>query len=65
MDTNPFDEMDGSYEPSDEDIREAEKILNENDREQQERPKNRLTFTFYSESHWEGWLRTNGIRWRD
>ena len=61
MERSPFDEVDGSYEPSDEDIREAEKILNENCAEPQEKPKNRLMFTFFSESHWEGWLRTNGI----
>lgn len=58
-----IDEIDGSYEPSEDDIREAEKILNEHDRECQKKPKNRLLFTFFSESHWEGWLRTHGIRW--
>jgi hypothetical protein len=64
----PFD----SYEPTEEEKREIEDILNdigqlEDSLKKYEgsnrRVKNRLFFLFNSEDHWKGWLKTNGIQW--
>lgn len=61
--------IDNSYEPSDEEKREIEDMLNKEDEKRehleefQERLKNRKFYTFNSESHFAGWLRTHGIIW--
>ena len=28
-----------------------------------EKKKNRVTYTYQTESHWAGWLKINGIKW--
>ena len=60
-------EEDGYYEPSEEEKKEMEDILREEDKKknlEKKHGKNRLTFTFLTESHWEGWLKINGIIWK-
>lgn len=51
------------YEPSEEEKREIEDMLNQEDEIRESKPRNRLTFIFENESHWEGWLKVNGIKW--
>ena len=61
-----FHEEDGYYEPSDEEKREMEDILKQEDEKkklEKKHGKNRLTFAFLTESHWEGWLKINNIIW--
>ena len=49
------------YEPDENEIRELNEILN--NEKQNSQPKNRILFDFYTKSHFEGWLRTHGIKW--
>lgn len=52
--------MDNPYEPDENELRELDEILKH---EHNNKPKNRLAFVFHTQSHFEGWLRTHGIRW--
>ena len=57
------------YEPTEEELREVDEymrqVYDKEDKDKSIKPtvKNRLFFDFKSESHWEGWLRVNGIIW--
>jgi hypothetical protein len=58
----PFDNFtEDPYEPDEAEIRELNEILRQEKKPY--KPNNRLTFDFYTESHFAGWLRTHGIRW--
>ena len=56
------DEVFDNYEPDEEEIKEIDKIFEEEEKNNK-LIKNRLTFVFNSNSHFEGWLRVNGIKW--
>ena len=61
-----FDDfMEEPYEPDDDEKRELDEILKEENNKNRKivEHKNRLVHIFYTESHFSGWLRTNGIRW--
>jgi len=58
------------YELDDDEKKEIENILNQHKEMSYEGynfkepgTKNRLTYTYNSESHWAGWLRIHGIKW--
>ena len=55
-------ELDEPYEPSEEEQKEINEILNKE--EFKRSPKsNRIIYYFNSEDHWIGWLKTHGIKW--
>jgi len=54
---------DNPYEPDEQELRELDEILKHENDHLKHKPKNRLVFDFYTESHFAGWLRTHGIRW--
>jgi len=72
MGNDNFDDLHpaDNYEPSEEELRELNEILNKEE-EQKEflqefrdvKVKNRIFFTYSTESHWAGWLRIHGIKW--
>jgi len=57
------DFMEQSYEPDEDEIRELNEILKQEDSKNMKKPTNRLMHVFFTESHFQGWLRTNGILW--
>ena len=63
-----FDHYYERYEPSDEELREIEELLNRNDEiaehyEEEVKPKNRIMYTYDDEDIWRGWLHIHGIKW--
>ena len=66
------EDMDESYEPSEEELKEIEDLINKDAEEEAKegcgdcgtcKPKNRIKYLFNSESHWIGWLKIHGIKW--
>jgi hypothetical protein len=57
------------YEPSEEERRDIEEILNHEAQKEKEenqilqKLKQRSVFTFKSDTHFEGWLKIHGIKW--
>ena len=68
-----YEEEDRYYEPSEEEIKEYEKLARDEEEQQdiehsiEEKKlpnvKNRMMVYFSGESHWRGWLRVNGMLW--
>ena len=72
MYNDDYDDYYDNMEPSEEDLIELEKILQEEEEDKQRKynginelhkPKNRVFHEYSDEEIWIGWLRLHGIRW--